>query len=147
VHRSGRRALSAAFARKLPVIEPGTAFFWTSGAQGVLKIQRCTECRTWQHPPLPRCAKCHSEAVAPEAVSGRGRIASYTVNYQNWLPNLPIPYIFGVVELAEQSELYVFTEIQAPVDSVDIGQPVTVIFEHLEDVYLPLFKPVETADV
>lgn len=47
--------------RKLPLLEPGSAFYWTSGAEGTLRIQRCTACGTYQHPPFPRCAACGSE--------------------------------------------------------------------------------------
>lgn len=126
-------------ARKLPKLEPETAFFWTSGVDGTLRIQRCQNCRTYQHPPFPRCSACASEAVEPEAVSGKGRLASYTVNREAWLPGLAVPFVFGVVELAEQAGLYVFTNVLA--DKVNIGMPLTVEFERHEDVWLPMFRP------
>lgn len=132
--------------RKLPELEPETAFFWTAGAEGKLKIQRCSACGHYQHPPLSLCPVCHSEQVAPAVVSGRGRITSYTINYEPWLPGLEVPFVFAVVELAEQKELYLFTNILAPVDSVCIGQSVSVCFEQQEDVWLPLFQPEETSD-
>ncbi|MCT2399789.1 Zn-ribbon domain-containing OB-fold protein [Novosphingobium mangrovi (ex Huang et al. 2023)] len=134
-------------ARKLPKLEPGSAFFWTSGADGVLRIQRCSSCGTWQHPPFPRCSSCGSEAVAPAPVSGKGRIASYTINHERWLPGLQVPFVFAVVELAEQSELYVFTNLLAPVEAARLGMPVTVAFEQHEDVWLPMFRPDETGGV
>lgn len=139
--------MSAAAARKLPALEPDSAFFWTSGEDGTLRIQRCGDCRAWQHPPFPRCTSCGSEAVGPEAVSGRGRVAAYTINYEPWVPGLEVPFVFASVELAEQAELYVFTNILAPVDSVRIGMPVSVSFQQHEDVWLPMFSPSETADV
>ena len=71
--------------RQLPALEPDTEFFWTAGAEGRLKISRCQACGRWQHPPLPRCPECHGEA-APEPVSGRGRVATFTVNEQAWVP-------------------------------------------------------------
>ena len=43
--------------RKLPALEPDPAFFWTSGADGHLRILRCGYCGHWQHPPLPRCPR------------------------------------------------------------------------------------------
>ena len=132
--------------RKLPELESETAFFWTAGAEGQLKTQRCGACGHYQHPPLPLCPACHSDQVAPTVVSGRGRITSYTINHEPWLPGLEVPFVFAVVELAEQKELYLFTNILAPVDSVRIGQPVSVCFEQQEDVWLPLFKPEETSD-
>nr|WP_086493508.1 OB-fold domain-containing protein [Novosphingobium panipatense] len=127
--------------RKLPRLEPDTAFFWTSGADGRLRIQRCADCGTWQHPPLPRCAECHGEAVGPEPVSGKGRIASYTVNHEAWLPGLAVPYILAMVELAEQAQLYVFTTLVATEAEARTGLPVRVSFERHEDIWLPLFRP------
>lgn len=134
-------------ARKLPALEPDSAFFWQSGEDGTLRIQRCSDCRMWQHPPFPRCTSCGSEAVMPEAVSGRGRVAAYTINYEQWVPGLEVPFVFASVELEEQAELYVFTNILAPVDGVRIGMPVSVSFEHIDDVWLPMFSPSERADV
>jgi uncharacterized OB-fold protein len=131
--------------RKLPLLEPDTAFFWTSGEDGRLRIQRCGECRTYQHPAWPRCSSCGSERVAPVAVSGRGKIATFTINHEPWLPGLPVPFTFAAVELDEQAQLYVLTNIMTPVENVRIGMPVAVTFERHEDVWLPMFIPTEAA--
>lgn len=131
---------------KLPLLEPETAFFWTSGADGQLRIQRCGDCGRWQHPPFPRCASCGSEAVAPQPVSGKGRVATYTVNHEPWYPGLEVPFTYAAIELAEQAELYVFSNVLGPIDAVQIGLPVMVEFEQREDVWLPMFRP-ENANV
>lgn len=136
---------SAPSSRTLPKLEPETTFFWTSGADGVLRIQRCGSCGHWQHPPFPRCSACGSEDVAPQPVSGRARVKSYTVNHERWKPGLDVPFLFGVVELEEQAELFVFTNLLMPVDAVAIGMPVAVQFELHEDVWLPMFAPAEDA--
>jgi uncharacterized OB-fold protein len=127
--------------RKLPKLTPETQFFWTSGADGKLRIQRCNDCRHYQHPPFPRCAVCGSENVTPAAVSGRGRVATYTINYEPWYPGLEVPFVFAVIELDEQPQLYVFSSVDVPVTEARIGIPVSVYFEHHEDVWLPLFRP------
>jgi uncharacterized OB-fold protein len=52
------------------------------------------------------------------------------------------PFVFAAVELEEQDELYVLTNIvDCPMDQVRIGQPVEVVFEQREDVFLPMFRP------
>ena len=127
--------------RKLPLLTPDTEAFWTGGKQGALMIQRCTHCGLYQHPPLPICSACRTEAVGPVAVSGKGKVKSYTVNHQPWLPGLDEPFVFAVVELDEQPELYVFSNILAPVDAVTSRMRVKVCFEHHEDVWLPMFEP------
>ncbi|MBW8783686.1 MAG: OB-fold domain-containing protein [Novosphingobium sp.] len=126
--------------RKLPELEPLTAFFWTSGADGVLRIQRCGACGRWQHPPQPRCHVCHSEDVAPAPVSGRGTVKTFTINRQAWTPALQEPFVFAAIELAEQPELYVLSNVSGPVEAVHSGMPVQVFFERREDVWLPLFS-------
>lgn len=136
----------SALPRKLPVLDRETGFFWTAGAQGRLLVQCCTGCGRYQHPPLPRCPVCHHETMQPTPVSGQGRIKSFTVNRQPWLPGLEAPYVFAAIELDEQPELYVFSNVIAPADQVRIGLPVCVFFERHEDVWLPLFRPAETAD-
>jgi uncharacterized OB-fold protein len=127
--------------RKLPLVTAETEAFWTGGREGRLLIQRCTGCGRYQHPPTPLCPVCRTETMEPSAVSGRGTVKTFTVNHQQWLPGLNRHYVFAAVELAEQPELYVFTNILAPEDEVRIGMPVQVCFEHQEDVWLPLFEP------
>lgn len=131
--------------RTLPALEPETTFFWKSGKDGKLRILRCAACGHYQHPPLPRCPSCGSEDVAPEAVSGKGRVASFTINRQAWKPELEVPFVFAVVELAEQKELYVFTNLLIPPESAATGMTVNVTFEQHEDVWLPMFVPDEEA--
>ena len=129
--------------RKLPLLTPETEAFWTGGERGDLMIQRCTHCGLYQHPPLPICAACRTETVFPTAVSGRGRIKTLTVNHQAWVPGLDEPFVFAAVELEEQAELYVFSNILAPPASVRSGMKVRVCFEHQEDVWLPMFKALD----
>jgi uncharacterized OB-fold protein len=126
--------------RKLPALTPETEAFWTGGKDGRLLIQRCTACGRYQHPPLPLCPVCRTETMAPSPVSGRGRIRTFTVNHQQWFPGLTEHFVFAAVELAEQAELYVFSNVLAPPEAVRSGLPVRVCFEHQEDVWLPLFR-------
>ena len=129
--------------RPLPVLDEQTGYFWTGGASGQLLIARCDRCRDYQHPPLQHCAACGGDAFTPSPVSGRGRVATFTVNHEAWIPGLSVPFVFAAVELAEQAELYVFSNIVSPVDQVRIGMPVSVCFERHGDLYLPLFRPDE----
>ena len=129
-------------ARKLPLLDDASGFFWTSGADGHLRIQRCTDCGHYQHPPLPRCPQCHGEAVAPQIVSGRGRVATFTINRQAWLPGMA-PFTFAAIELAEQAQLYVVSNVLGDPAAVHSGMAVRVCFELHDDVCLPLFRAEE----
>ena len=59
------------------------------------------------------------------------------------MPGLDEPFVFAAVELEEQAELYAFSDILAPPESVTSGKAVTVCFEHHEDVWLPMFTALE----
>jgi uncharacterized OB-fold protein len=130
--------------RPLPRVGLETGPFWTSGADGRLRIQRCTSCRRYAHPPGPICRFCTGELVA-EPVSGRGTVFSFTVSYQQFLPSLEVPYVIAVVELEEQEGLQLTSNIVgiAPED-VRIDLPVEVRFEQHGEVFLPQFAPVAT---
>jgi len=127
--------------RPLPQLRPETEFFWTSGAEGVLRFQRCEPCDRVLHPPGPACPACGGALiVAP--VSGEGTVVGFTVNHQAWLPDMTPPYTIGLVALQDAPEVRLTTLIvDAAPEQVEIGLPVTVRFEQHEDVWLPLFAP------
>ena len=128
--------------RVLPRVTDLNRHFWTGGAEGELRFLRCRPCGTFVHPPAPVCPGCLSREVAPEAVSGRATVVTYTLNHQPWVPAPDHPYAIAIVELAEQPGLRLMTNVvNCPADAVRIGMPVRVVFEQHEDVYVPLFEP------
>ena len=64
----------------IPQINDDNRAFWTGGRDGELLIARCDDCGYYIHPPTPRCPRCLDDNVHPHAVSGRGRVYTYTVN-------------------------------------------------------------------
>ncbi|MGP8059945.1 MAG: Zn-ribbon domain-containing OB-fold protein [Acidimicrobiales bacterium] len=126
--------------RLLPRLDADNRFFWTSGEDGRLRFLRCGACRSFVHPPAPRCPQCLSESLTPEAVSGRGVVETFTVNYQQWIPGAD-PYIVAWVSIAEQPDVRLTTNLVGiEPDEVTIGMPVEVTFEPADDVWLPLFR-------
>ena len=128
--------------RILPRLGGAAEFFWTSGADGQLRFLRCQSCGYYVHPPSPICPVDLSKDLAPEPVSGRGTVHTFTVNHQSWIPGYEPPYAVAIVELEEQEGLRLMTNVVGcPPDDVHIGMPVRVTFEHHDDVWLPLFTP------
>lgn len=126
----------------LPLLTPDNEAFWTGGEHGELRILRCDGCRGWLHPPTPVCRFCLSLDLTPVAVSGRGRVLTWTVNRQQWMPNLEVPYVLIVVELDEDPSLRLVSRLlDVEPDAVSAGLRVQVRFEQVEDVWLPLFAP------
>src|SRR3546814_12412689 len=85
-------------ARILPAIDRDNEAFWTWGGEGRLAIHRCADCRYYVHPPVPFCPQCEGRDVAAQAVSGRGRIVSFTVHPKAWLPGLSVLYVLSSEE-------------------------------------------------
>jgi uncharacterized protein len=132
--------VQSASRRILPLLEKQTSYFWTGGAQQQLLIARCNRCLRYQHPPFERCSGCGHDVLTPAPVSGRGRVASFTINQEAWLPGATEPFVFAAVELTEQVGLYVFTNVTGPPQQVRIGMPVEVYFEPHGQIFLPLFR-------
>ncbi len=133
--------------RPLPELTPANDWFWTSGADGTLRIQGCSDCGELVHPPVPICPYCRSRSSKPTAVSGRGTIVGFTVNTHRWLPDFDPPYVIANVALAEDPRVHLTTNIVGcePGD-VQIDQEVSVQFLQQEDVWLPLFEPTGSVD-
>lgn len=127
----------------IPEINQENGSFWTGGHSGRLLITTCAACGFRTHPPTPRCPSCFSENVAFEPVSGRGRVYSFTINRQQWMPDLEVPYVVAVVELDEQAGLRLLTNIvECDVDAVRIDMPVEVRFIERGAASIPVFAPV-----
>ncbi|MGE2691388.1 Zn-ribbon domain-containing OB-fold protein [Mycolicibacterium pulveris] len=132
-------------ARVLPKLTEQNRAFWTGGADGQLLIARCTKCAMWVHPPASDCPEC-SGALVAQPVSGQATVFSYTVNQQPFNPAVPVPYVVAIVELVEQADLRIATNIvDCDPDSVRVGLPVEVRFERQDAgddaVYVPVFAP------
>lgn len=130
--------------RVLPLLEDANRGFWTGGRDGRLLLRRCETCRYWIHPPRPACPRCRGRGLVWEAVSGRATLFTYTVNTKPWNPEVPVPYLIGIVDLPEQEGLRLTTNIVgSEVEEVWIGMALQVRFEQHGEHFVPLFEPVE----
>jgi acetyl-CoA acetyltransferase len=59
---------------------------------------------------------------------------------------MPPPYVVAIVGLEEDLEVRLTTNIVTDdPESLSVGTPVSVVFDHVEDVWLPLFEPIPGA--
>jgi uncharacterized OB-fold protein len=128
-----------------PLPDPDSQGFWQATADGRLALCRCQECHLWLQPPLERCRACGG-ATAFEPVSGRGRLYSFIVVHQPAVPGYrdKLPYIVGLVELAEQSGLRLPGRIEGvEASKLADGSPLRVeIVDHPGGPYrVPIFRP------
>ena len=127
--------------RLLPRLDATNRDFWTGGEHGELRIYRCRDCAGFIHPPRPVCNHCLSDNVGPAVVSGRGKVATFTINHQPWMPGMDVPFVYARVALADAAGVFLSTNIVGcPVEAVGIGDAVRVRFLQQEDVWIPLFE-------
>jgi uncharacterized OB-fold protein len=122
-----------------PAVGPDDAFFWEGAASGRLLLQRCADCGTICHPPLPMCPACQSLAHEPFEASGRGTVYSWIRSVH---PNEPAgeARIVAVVDLEEGARL---VSNLCDVDAADVhtGLAVEVVFRDLGGFVAPQFRP------
>lgn len=135
----------AAPERPLPQLTELNRPYWTAGADGTWRLQRCVDCERLVHPPALRCQHDHG-VLEYVALSGRGRVETWTVNEHPFFPGFSPPYLVAFVNPVEDSRVRVLTNL-VNVGSVDVtaGLPVRVTFERHRDgddeVFIPLFEP------
>jgi uncharacterized OB-fold protein len=129
----------------LPVPSPLTEGFWAAARDHVLVVQRCDDCGVYRHYPQHLCPECQSAAWTWSPVGGRGRVYSFTKTHQPfgaaWAAR--VPYAVATVELDEGVRM-VSDLPPEDFDAVEIGAPVEVFFEDLDEVTLPRFRLVAT---
>lgn len=122
--------------------------FWAGTARGELLVQACAQCGRRRIPPRPMCFVCRSTKHVWQPLSGRGTIWSFVIPHPPLLPAYQAlaPYNVVTVELAEDPTLRLVGNLVAradgPINEVDpktitIGAPVRVVFQPVEDVWLP----------
>jgi uncharacterized OB-fold protein len=125
-----------------------SAPFWQGTARGELLVQTCTDCGRRRIPPRPMCPACRSRRQEWTPLSGRGTIWSFVVAHPPLLPAYQelAPYNVITVALDEDPALRLVGNLVArpdgPINEIDpatirIGEPVRVVFQQVEDVFLP----------
>jgi hypothetical protein len=122
--------------------QPADADFWAGVAAGELRIQRCTACGTFRHPPRPVCAACGSPDATPTRVEGTGEVWSFTVVHPPTLPAFAdrTPYAAVVVRL-DEGVFLVSNLVDCAIEHVEVGMRVELAITQVEpDLSLPLFR-------
>jgi uncharacterized OB-fold protein len=68
--------------------------------------------------------------MIPVEITGPGRVYSFTVNYQPWMPDLEVPYAIVLVEFEDHPGVRVTGRLRGcPPEEAAIGMEVDVGFE------------------
>jgi uncharacterized OB-fold protein len=88
------------------------------------------------------CAKCGSFGSEWQRLSGKGAVYSYIVSHQAIHPALDglIPHAAVLVQL-DEGPLMTSNLVDCPIDEIQIGLPVEVVFEkQTDEITLPKFR-------
>lgn len=122
--------------------------FWHGTARGELLVQTCATCGQRRMPPRPMCFLCRALAHRWVPLSGRGTVWSFVVSHPPLLPAYQAlaPYNVVTVAVDEDPSIRFVGNLVArpdgPINEIDpttirIGEPVRVVFQPVEDVFLP----------
>jgi uncharacterized OB-fold protein len=130
-----------------PEVTEETHAFWSAAAAGRLEIERCDTCGADSFPPRGMCRNCRGRALSPIEVTSRGRIYSYTINYQRWLPDLEVPFAIVLVEFPDHPGVRIVGRLRGcDPEQVAIDDEVEVGFEAGPGGYaVPSFVAVKAA--
>lgn len=114
--------------RPAPTPSRDSAFFWEGVARGVLLGQRCSGCRTFRHPPRPRCPRCASFDWQAVPLSGRGTLHSVVKPVHPPLPLFEDGFLVALIELEEGGIRLLSNLCDVSLAEAEIGMAVEVFF-------------------
>ncbi len=122
-----------------PSIDKDDAYFWEGVARHQLLLQRCANCKTLRHPPVPMCGRCHSVEWETVPAQGAGRVHSWIVSRHPTEPDVA-PRVVALIELSEGVR-FVSNLVDVDIEDVRNEMGVVVCFRELDGVLLPQFRP------
>lgn len=132
-------------ARPTPVPDASSEPYWSAASEGHLVLPRCSQCQTSVFPPAPVCPHCGTTEprYSYARVSGTGKIRSWTVVRDSFLPGFgtEIPYVLVDVQLDSEPHIRMIGRLlDGPDVELHVDARVGLGFETLDDdVAVPAF--------
>ena len=117
---------------------------WEAAKRHEFVIQKCHDCGHMWFPPMTICSTCLSTDIDWVQPKGTGKVHSFIVYHQAWLPGwLKVtPYNVAIIEL-DEGPRFINNIIGIENDQIEVDMPVEVTFEDVSaDIVIPKFKPV-----
>ncbi|MFD1851662.1 Zn-ribbon domain-containing OB-fold protein [Oceanobacillus bengalensis] len=137
------------YQKPIPLKNIDNAPYWDAADHHELKLQKCSDCSNYNHPPGPGCAKCGSTNLTWENFGGdvEGKVYSYIISYRPFLPGFQndIPLVIAQVELDNVKDVRIIANIiDCEAKEVEIGKTVKMVWEDItDDRALPQWKIIE----
>jgi uncharacterized OB-fold protein len=124
--------------------------FWDGAARGELVLPRCRGCAGFVWYPDGPCRRCGGAERDWTAVSGRGRLFSWSVVRRAFIPQMAdrVPYVTGLVTIDEDAAVRIVTYVvDAAPEALRVDMPMRAVFRRLRfagvagEVAAPMFVP------
>ncbi|MCB1615155.1 MAG: OB-fold domain-containing protein [Pseudomonadales bacterium] len=130
-----------------PMVDKYSLPWWQACAENRMTAQRCKSCNHAQLPPAPLCSECRGNDFELTALSGKGRLYTYTAVHQPVSMEQTLPFIIAVIELdvegtpCKNPVRLMSNLVECEEADLEIGKPVHVVWEKMSDmVSIPRFK-------
>jgi len=123
------RIEQAPYLKPLPDISQETAAFWDGLRQHEFRVPKCADCGAFSWVPYPACRSCYSENIVWTAVSGRGKVWTFTVVHRGpGAFGLIVPYIICIGQLEDQPRKCNVIANTSGIDpeEIAIGMPIEI---------------------
>jgi uncharacterized protein len=119
--------------------------FWDWCQRHQLRFQRCANCHTYRHPPVPACSRCSSFVYEWVQAPELAQLFSYTVVYHSVseIVREHVPYNIAIVSFPGIEGVRLISNIVnvAP-ENIRIGMELRLIWEVADNgMALPRFLP------
>ena len=129
----------------LPQSDAESEPYWAAAKKHELRIQRCSDCQRFRHPPQKACPHCYSERSEWALVSGRGTVYTFIRVVQPVLPQWRDTGPYNIVQIAleEDPSVRVVGNVSAADAPLRCDLRVEVTFDDVsEEITIPRWKPV-----
>ena len=129
-----------------PAVTAETREFWAGAQRGELVVEYCAPCGRHVFPPRGYCPGCGGRDLAPAAVTGPAVVHSFTVNWNPWQPELPIPFALVLAEFPEAPGFRLLGRMHGDaIAGLHVGQTLELGFAAgPEGFRVPCFRPADS---
>ncbi|HEX2315572.1 MAG TPA: OB-fold domain-containing protein [Thermomonospora sp.] len=119
-----------------PEPDRDSAPWWEAVRRHELTVQRCGGCGTLRFPARSVCNRCRSRVSTWTRALGTGRVYSWIVNHQAFLPGMrdEVPFPVVLVRLDDGDDLLMYGNlVEGDPAELTPGMPVEAVFEDVDD--------------
>ena len=132
----------------LPRPDAHTQPYWDAAKEGQLRYQQCRACACVQLIPRSLCESCQSSELEWKTSKGIGRVLTFTTVHRAALPvfKQKVPYVIAIVDMEEGFRVMANARPEVQ-DEIDIGTTVSIGFEEVDGMALPIIESIPEAAI